>query len=235
MEQSDFNGFARPSDKRIVLIHDQSRQVLTVEGRRYMQWADEDSLTKRIAIAQLYELDMGSQEEIAAAFRISTKSVYNYIRIFASNGSTGFVLGKKGPKGKWKINPEIRAKILYTFLKEEVVDYEQIRARLHGWGESVGLTSIRQVLVENGLVQEVPAFADLANPAELFHTNEGENQLVFDFPWSEEGDRQTAAVQQEQPSHPRGSEKQNKDRVFPPLQRSRGAITLQVSVCIWIS
>lgn len=97
-----------------------------------------------------------------------------------------------------------------------MVDYEQIRARLHGWGESVGLTSVRQVLVENGLVQEVPAFADLANPAELFHTTEGENQLVFDFPWSEEGDRQTAAVQQEQPSHPPGSEQQNKDRVFSP-------------------
>jgi len=214
VEQSDFNGFARPSDKRIVLIHDQSRQVLTVEGRRYMQWADEDSLTKRIAIAQLYELDMGSQEEIAVAFQISTKSVYNYIRIFALKGSTGFILGKKGPKGQWKINPEVRAKILYTFLKEGVVEYEQIRSRLHGWGESVGLTSIRQVLVENGLVQEVPVFADLANPAELFHTNEGENQLVFDFPWSEEGDRQTAAVQQEQPSHPPGSETQNKDRVI---------------------
>ena len=170
MEQSDLNGFARPSGKRIVLVHDHSRQILMVEGRRYMQWADEDRLTKRIAIAQLYELDMGSQEEIAAAFQISTKSVYNYIRIFATKGSAGFVLGKKGPKGQWKINPEVRAKILYTFLKEGVVEYEQIKARLHGWGESVGLASIRQVLFENGLVQDVPGFADLAIPAELFHT-----------------------------------------------------------------
>ena len=216
MEQSDLSGFARPSGKRIVLIHDQSMQVLMVEGRRYMQWTDEDRLTKRIAIAQLYELDMGSQEEIAAAFGISTKSVYNYVRIFATKGSAGFILRKKGPKGQWKISPEVRAKILYTFLKEGAVDYGQIKARLHGWGERVGLTSIRKVLLENGLVQEVPAFADLANPAELFHTNEDENQLVFDFPGSEAENWQRNAQQQEQPSHPPVSEQQNMDHVFSP-------------------
>jgi hypothetical protein len=140
----------------------------------------------------------------------------------ATKGSAGFTLGKKGPKGQWKISPEVRTKILYTFLKEGVVEYEQIKARLHGWGENVGLNSIRKVLLENGLVQEVPAFADLANPAELFHTNEDENQLVFDFPGSESGNWQRAAVQQEQPSHPLVSKQQNRDHVFsPPTAKPR--------------
>lgn len=214
MEQPDFNGFSHSSGKRIVVIHDQSRQILTVEGRRYMQWAVEDILTKRIAIAQLHELNMGSQEEIAAAFGISTKSVYNYIRVFATKGSVGLVIGKQGPKEKWKINTEIRAKILYAFLKEGIVEYEQIKARLQAWGERVGVTSIRQVLLENGLVQEVPVVPDLAIPEELFHTYEGEKQLGFDFPWPEGGDRETAAVQRSEPNHPPVGEKQNKGRVF---------------------
>jgi hypothetical protein len=103
-----------------------------------------------------------------------------------------------------------------------VVEYEQIKARLHGWGEKVGPTSIRQVLVENGLVKEVPAFADLANPAELFHTNEDENQLVFDFPGSESGNWHRDAEQQEQPSHPPVRERQNRDHVFsPPTAKPR--------------
>jgi predicted metal-dependent RNase len=82
-------------------MNDRHRQILTVEGRPYMQWAVEDVLIKRIAIAQLNELNMGSQEQIAAAFRISTESVYNYIQMFAPNGSSCLLLGKQGPKRMW--------------------------------------------------------------------------------------------------------------------------------------
>ena len=214
MEQSDFNGLSQPSGRRIVLINDQYRQLLTVDGRAYMQWAFEDILTKRIAIAQLYELNIGSQEEIAAAFRISTKSVYKYIKMFAAKGSAGLAGGKKGPKSQWKINAEVRGKILYAFLKERIVDCKKIKVRLDSWGEEVGITSIRQVLLENGLVQEVPAVPDLANPAELFHTEEAEGQLVFDFPWAEGGDQGTGATKRNEPNHPPAAGKQKRGRGF---------------------
>jgi hypothetical protein len=39
---------------------DPHRQILMVEGRPYMQWAIEDVLTKRLAIVQLHELQLGS-------------------------------------------------------------------------------------------------------------------------------------------------------------------------------
>lgn len=122
MEQSGFNGFSHSSGRRIDIMSDQHRQILTVEGRPYMQWAVEDVLTKRIATAQPHELNMGPKEEIAVAFGISTKFVYNYIWMFAVKGSAGLVIGKQGPKGKWKINAEVRGKILYAFLREEIVD-----------------------------------------------------------------------------------------------------------------
>lgn len=85
-----------------------------------MQWTLDDELTERIAVTQLYELRMGSREEIAAVFGISVKSVYNYIRIFTAKGSVGLEGKKKGPKEKLKINAEVRGKILYLFLREGI-------------------------------------------------------------------------------------------------------------------
>jgi transposase len=54
------------------------------------------------------------------------------------------------------------------------------------WGKEVGTTSIREVLLENGLIREVSVFDDLANPAELFHNEETDQQLRLDFDWAEE-------------------------------------------------
>jgi transposase len=195
MDQLGFKGLTNPSDRRIVVMNDQHGQVILVEGRPYMRWPVYDTLTKRIAVAQLYALDMGSQEQIAEAFGISAKSVSNYTRMFTAKGSAGLVGGKHGPKSRWKINPSVRAKILHLFLREGIVEYEKIKTRLAGWGEEVGITSIRQVLIENGLVQEGGGFPDLANPVELFHTEDGEDQLYLDFRSTEGGDRDAGAAQ----------------------------------------
>ena len=208
MEQSNFNGFAHSSGRRVFLMNDPHRQLLTVEGRPYMQWSLDDVLTKRMAIAQLHKLNLASQEEIAAAFGMSTKSVYKYIKGFDAKGSTGLVGGKKGPKSRWKI--------LYVFLKEGIAEYGQIKARLESWGEKVGISSIRQVLLENGLVQEVPAVPDLANPRELFHTEEDKQQLMFDFPWAEGGDQGTVDSKRNEGNAPPATGKQKRGRgVYP--------------------
>lgn len=183
MSQFLCNGFENASSKRITLVRDQDRQAVLVEGRPYMKWLPYDEIAERIAIVQLYELKVGSQEEIAAAFGISVKSVYNYVKIFAGEGSVGLIKSKKGPKNKWKINAEVRAKVLYIFLREGLDTYEQIRERLASWGEDVGITSIRQVLIENGLVKEVSIFSDPAEQRELFPIEE--KQLHFEFDGAE--------------------------------------------------
>lgn len=216
MEQSDFNGLSQASGRRLVLINDQHKQLLTVEGRPYLQWALDDVLTKRIAIVQLHELNIGSQEEIAAAFGISAKSVHKYIKRFAAKGSAGLVGDKKGPKSQWKINAEVRGKILYTFLKERIVEYKKIKVRLESWGEEVGISSIRQVLLENGLVQEVPAVPDLENPRELFHTEEDKQQLMFDFPWAEGGGQGTVDSKRNEGNAPPATGKQKRGRGVCP-------------------
>ena len=186
MARFGFNGFIDSAARRIAVLEDKCKRLVVVEGRPYMLWSVDDVLTERMAVAQLYELEMGSQQEIATAFRMSGKSVYRYSRVFAARGSAGLLGEKKGPKSRWKITGEIRAKILYLFFIEGIVEYEKIRERLAGWGEDVGITSIRQVLMENGLVNEVSVFPALANPAELFHTEEKDEQLRLNFDWTDE-------------------------------------------------
>ena len=155
MGPSEFNGFAGTSGKRIVVVEDVHRHVLMVDGRPYMQWATEDVLTKRLAIVQLHQLQVGSHEQIAAALGISTKSVYNIVRVFAAEGPAGLLRATPGPKSPWKLTPQVRAKVLHAFLKEGIVGYEAIRHRLAADGEQVSAGSIRQVLLENGLAPEV--------------------------------------------------------------------------------
>ena len=188
MGPSEFNGFADTGGKRIVLVEDSHRQVLMVEGRPYMQWAIEDVLTKRLAIVQLHQLQVGSYEQIAVAFGISTKSVYNLIRMFLAEGPVGLLTTTRGPKSPWKLTPRLRGKVLLAYLKEGILGYEAIRQRLAAGGEEVSTGSIRQVLLENGLAPEAQVATDLAKPVELFHTEADEQQLVFTFPRAEARD-----------------------------------------------
>ena len=177
------------------MVEDQDKRLVVVEGKPYMLWTVDDVLAERMAVAQLCELKMGSQREIATAFQISCKSVYQYRRIFAAEGSAGLLGEKKGPKSRWKITGEVRANILHLFFIERLVTYEQIRARLARWGTEVGITSIRQVLLENGLIREVSVFDDLAKPAELFHNEETDEQLRLDFDWEEEAASEAGKVE----------------------------------------
>jgi len=118
---SEFNGFAGTRGKRIVVVEDVHRQVLMVDGRPYMQWATEDVLTKRLAIVQLHQLQVGSDEQIAAALGISAKSVYNTIRMFTAEGAAGLLAAPRGPKSPWKLTPQVRGKVLQAFLREGMV------------------------------------------------------------------------------------------------------------------
>ena len=218
MAPTEFNGFAGARGKRIVLVEDAHRQILMVEGRPYMQWAIEDVLTKRLAVVQLHELHLGSQEEIAAAFGISTKSVYNTIRMFAAAGPAGLLGATRGPKSQWKITAQVRGKILQAFLKEGIVEYESIRQRLAAGGEEVSAGSIRRVLLENGLVHEAGVASDLANPVELFHTEADEQQLVFRFPRTDTRDRGMDVAKSTGPNLPTAAPRQEPDQGLGDIQ-----------------
>lgn len=179
-----------------------------------MQWTAGDVLAERMAVAQLCGLRLGSQQEIAKAFQISGRSVYHYSRTFAARGSAGLLGAKKGPRSQWKITAGVRAKILYLFFIEGIVEYGQIRDRLVGWGEDVGITSIRAVLLENGLAREVSVFDAPAPAAELFDTGQSDGQLELDFDWSVG----LPAAEGEKPELPPVREAKKKEEAFPEAE-----------------
>jgi transposase len=232
---SEFNGFTGTRDKRIVLVEDVHRQVLMIDGRPYMQWAIEDVLTKRLAIVQLHQLQLGSHEQLAAAFGISTKSVYNTIRIFLAEGATGLLTATRGPKSPWKLTPQVRGKVLQAFLKEGIIGYEAIRQRLAAGGEGVSTGSIRQVLLENGLASEAQGATDLAKPIELFHTEGDEQQLVFQFSRAEAWDRGMDVAKTSEPDPLAAGRQHNGGAALCRSNSQHDDATRRGSACIWIS
>lgn len=66
-----------------------------------MSWRVGDDTAERMAIAQLYGLGVGTQEEIAKAFMVHVNSVANYVSIFKLEGSDGLRSEPRGPKS-WK-------------------------------------------------------------------------------------------------------------------------------------
>ena len=118
------------------------------------------------------------------ALGISIKSVYNYITSFATGGIQDLIERSSGPKQRWKLLPEVRAKILVTVLKEGIREYQAVRKRLKNWNVDISIESIRQVLLESGLVRESINTWE-GEQGDLFETDNDNGQLKIDF-WNRE-------------------------------------------------
>ena len=176
MKQGDF-GWGVPEGIQVVEA-DGMRRVL-VDGKTYMSWVNGDESAERMAIVQLYQLGLGTQEELAKAFQVHINSVGKYVSIFKSDGASGLISQPRGPRQSWKLLPDVRAKILLTVLKEGIREYAAVQKRLEEhWNRKVSIASIRQVLLENGFVRESVDFPRIEQ-ANLF---EGNGQLEMEFP-----------------------------------------------------
>jgi hypothetical protein len=118
----------------------------------------------------LSQCGLGKQEDLAAAFGRHITSLQRYVADFADQGMPGLMPERRGPKGAWKLTPELRGKILWIVLKEGVGKLEAIQQRLaDGWQEEVSVPSIQQVLSENGLGEPLAPEGDAAAvQSELF-------------------------------------------------------------------
>ena len=150
--QSTLPGF--PERKKIEVIESEEKQEVLLRGRPYMTWLPEDETAPRMAIVQLHELDLATQEELSDAFQVHIKSVYNYINAYKADGILGLIDQPKGPKKKWKLIPWLKAEILRTVLLEGITTYQAIQERLEIKGQKISVESIRQVLIETGFAKE---------------------------------------------------------------------------------
>ena len=187
MEQGSFPGYDKV--KGINVIESCGIKSVMVNGRPYMSWRSGDEASQRMAIVQLYQSGLGTQEHLARVFDLHINSVQKYLADFAKEGLPGLVAQRSGPRQRWKITPRLRAKILLIALKEGILEYESIQNRLAQWNERVSLMSIRQVLLENGFVKETINVPDIQiRQAELFDPR-GEQQLQLNLSYSRGPDK----------------------------------------------
>jgi hypothetical protein len=168
MADDSFPGWQ--AEKTIRLVTREGMTQVFVKGRLYMSWRCGDEECLRLAMVQIHPCGLGTEEELAGAFGRHVNSVQRYLAGFAEGGVRGLLSERSGPKGPWKITPELRGKILWIALKEGVGTLEVIQQRLaDAWQEEVSVSSIQQVLAENGLGKSIAADGDAAAvQSELF-------------------------------------------------------------------
>ena len=141
--------------KKIEVIESGDKQIVLLRGHPYMSWSNEDESAPKVAIVQLYELGLVTQEELTNAFQVHINSIYNYISAYKADGMQGLITQPRGPKEKWKVVPQVKAKILHAVLREGLTEYEAIQKHMEErWKQKISIGSIRQVLLENGFIQE---------------------------------------------------------------------------------
>jgi len=150
MDDVNFPGWQ--PEKSIQVIEGPGLTRVIVRGQPYMRWRSGDEECVRLAIAQLYECGLGTEENLAQVFGRHLRSVQRYVADFAGEGMQGLMSERRGPKGRWKLRSELRGKILLIVLREGICTLEAIQQRLkEAWHEEVSLSSIQQVLADNGL------------------------------------------------------------------------------------
>ena len=138
MDDVNFPGW-RP-EKSIQVAEGDGRTRVLVKGKPYMSWQSGDEGCVRLAIAQLYVCGLGTEEDLAEAFGRHVNSVQNYLKDFAEEGIRGLLSERRGPKGRWKLTPELRGKILLIVLREGIWKLEAIQQRLlEAWHEAVSV------------------------------------------------------------------------------------------------
>ncbi len=106
------------SDRRIRVIMGVDKTHVIVKGQVYMSWEPGDEGTRRLAIVQLYENGLGTQEQLAEAFGMHVNTVQKYISSFAAEGSAGLLSRRRGPHSGWKLSARVRGKILAVSMIE---------------------------------------------------------------------------------------------------------------------
>jgi hypothetical protein len=154
-------------------------QVLA-KGKPYMRWRSGDEACVRLAIVQLHECGLGTEEELAEVFGRHVRSVQRYLADFARQGIRGVMSEQRGPKGQWKLTRELRGKILLIVLREGICQWEAIQQKLmETWHEAVSVPSIQQVLEENGLGESTGRSADSGHVQGELFGREPEPQLLL--------------------------------------------------------
>ncbi|MCP4267488.1 MAG: helix-turn-helix domain-containing protein, partial [Candidatus Brocadiaceae bacterium] len=179
MKQAYFPWYKPP--KKIEVNESDGIKKVFMNGKLYMSWASWDTACQRMVIAQLYNCQFATQQDLSEVFDIHLNSVQKYVADFARDGLEGLITQRSGPRESWKLTAAVRAKILIIALKQGILGYEAIQKRLEVWNEFVSIPSIRQVLLENGFVQQRVGIGEIEFEQSLLFDSGHEKQLRLPF------------------------------------------------------
>jgi transposase len=191
MSEKEFPSWIPP--KNLNVIESNGMVEVLVKGQRYMRWQTQDELAVRLAIVQLHQSGIGTEQDLAGIFKRHISSVKRYIDRFKIEGVSGLIPHRAGPQSRWKLTKNLRAKILMITLKEGVEELGDIQSRLKAvWNEDASLPTIRLVLTDAGLWSEpLQGLDSKIIQRELFDTKESPEQLGFKF----SGDTEVKGIQ----------------------------------------
>ena len=89
MADDSFPGWQ--AEKTVRLVSSEGMTQVFVKGRLYMSWRCGDEECLRLAMVQLHQCGLGTEEELAAAFGRHVNSVQRYLAGFAEGGERGLV------------------------------------------------------------------------------------------------------------------------------------------------
>src|SRR5712691_1033655 len=85
--------------------------VVWVHGLATFAWDGGDEAGRRLAAVQLVALRAATQRQVAATFGTDPVTVWRWDRALRENGVAGLVPARKGPRGAWKLTPELAERI----------------------------------------------------------------------------------------------------------------------------
>ena len=85
--------------------------VVWVHGLATFAWDAGDEAARRLAAVQLVRLRAAAQRQVAAAFETDPVTVWRWDRALREDGVAGLVPARKGPRGAWKLTPELAERI----------------------------------------------------------------------------------------------------------------------------
>jgi transposase len=175
MEEPDLVKTQNENTNLIQLIEENGEKKIFVRGKPYMNWKTGELLIQKVAIIELYKCGLANQEELANIFGLHIKSIYNYIAAYECEGIEGLIGERSGPQKNWKTTPHVRGKILLIVLRNKMKGYNEIQKELETtWKIKVSMESIRQVLIENGFIEERIKTDDFISQENFFNENENE-------------------------------------------------------------
>lgn len=165
-----FKNHVVPVNSKVKILKRKGRITVLCCKIPFMQYREEDLISQKIAMLQLYLYGFANQKQIAQSFGVHPNTISNLVRSHERRGDLSFLETKKGPKDARILTPAVR-RIIYeeaVLSQGKLSENELSQIVSTRIGEPVSQRSIGRVLEEGEFKKQA-------------ETNSSYAQLEFDL------------------------------------------------------